>query len=166
LFQSWLKATKQQCFKTVLLKLNKIVIVSVVRNFFQLFASVFGRYMSLLLMATAARKKDQKFWKRICLAADRNKHLSNVDFIVIIISGIFPLLVKLCLCLSLFFTYPVMMFPVVQIIEKRFKPQFSSVAAGVSNLTFFAWIWPRKKGAHILHLVTYFVLSDVCAWIA
>ncbi|XP_078682925.1 uncharacterized protein LOC144917117 isoform X1 [Branchiostoma floridae x Branchiostoma belcheri] len=33
--------------------------------------------------------------------------------------GIFPLLVKGCLCFSLFFTYPVMMFPVVQILEKK-----------------------------------------------
>ena len=48
-------------------------------------------------------------------------------------SGVFPLLVKLCLCLSLFFTYPVMMFPVVQIIEKRFKHLFASTVAGVSK---------------------------------
>lgn len=34
-------------------------------------------------------------------------------------SGIFPFLVKGCLCFSLFFTFPVMMFPVVQILEKR-----------------------------------------------
>ncbi|XP_035681213.1 amino acid transporter AVT3B-like isoform X3 [Branchiostoma floridae] len=33
--------------------------------------------------------------------------------------GVFPLLVKGCLCFSLFFTYPVMMFPVVQILEKK-----------------------------------------------
>ncbi|XP_048589436.1 amino acid transporter AVT3B isoform X2 [Nematostella vectensis] len=33
--------------------------------------------------------------------------------------GIFPLLVKSCLCFSLFFTYPVMMFPVVAILEKK-----------------------------------------------
>ena len=47
-------------------------------------------------------------------------------------SGIFPLLVKMCLCFSLFFTYPVMMFPVVQIIEKRWPAMSSSYIAGVS----------------------------------
>lgn len=36
-------------------------------------------------------------------------------------SGVFPFLVKGCLCFSLFFTYPVMMFPVVQILEKRLE---------------------------------------------
>nr|CAB3266252.1 proton-coupled amino acid transporter 3 [Phallusia mammillata] len=45
-------------------------------------------------------------------------------------AGIFPLLVKMCLCFSLFFTYPVMMFPVVQILEKRCKGTFSSYIAG------------------------------------
>nr|XP_039250430.1 amino acid transporter AVT3B-like [Styela clava] len=34
-------------------------------------------------------------------------------------TGIFPFLVKGCLCFSLFFTFPVMMFPVIQILEKR-----------------------------------------------
>ena len=38
----------------------------------------------------------------------------------------------MCLCFSLFFTYPVMMFPVVQIIEKRTNNIFSSYMAGVS----------------------------------
>ncbi|XP_003388735.3 PREDICTED: amino acid transporter ANT1-like [Amphimedon queenslandica] len=33
--------------------------------------------------------------------------------------GPFPLIVKSCLCLSLFFTYPMMMFPVSEILEKR-----------------------------------------------
>ncbi|XP_071786966.1 uncharacterized protein [Asterias amurensis] len=36
--------------------------------------------------------------------------------------GILPELVKSCLCFSLFFTYPVMMFPVVSIIESRLMP--------------------------------------------
>lgn len=36
-------------------------------------------------------------------------------------SGIFPFLVKSCLCFSLFFTFPVMMFPVIQILEKRWN---------------------------------------------
>ncbi|CAK8697537.1 unnamed protein product [Clavelina lepadiformis] len=44
--------------------------------------------------------------------------------------GVFPLLVKMCLCFSLFFTYPVMMFPVIQIIEKRCGSTFSSFMAG------------------------------------
>jgi len=35
--------------------------------------------------------------------------------------GLFPALVKMFLCFSLFFTYPVMMFPVIQIIQKRSK---------------------------------------------
>jgi proton-coupled amino acid transporter len=34
--------------------------------------------------------------------------------------GLFPHLVKACLCFSLFFTYPVMMFPVVQLLEDKF----------------------------------------------
>lgn len=33
--------------------------------------------------------------------------------------GVFPMLVKLFLCFSLFFTYPVMMFPVIQILQKK-----------------------------------------------
>jgi len=33
--------------------------------------------------------------------------------------GVFPALVKMFLCFSLFFTYPVMMFPTIQIIQKR-----------------------------------------------
>ncbi|XP_077984384.1 uncharacterized protein LOC144439017 [Glandiceps talaboti] len=37
-------------------------------------------------------------------------------------SGVFPFIVKSCLCFSLFFTYPVMMFPVVRILEKKFLP--------------------------------------------
>ncbi|XP_072040988.1 uncharacterized protein [Amphiura filiformis] len=36
--------------------------------------------------------------------------------------GIFPLLVKSCLCFSLFFTYPVMMFPVNNILERTLIP--------------------------------------------
>ena len=35
--------------------------------------------------------------------------------------GIFPGMVKSCLCFSLFFTFPIMMFPVVETIERRFK---------------------------------------------
>ncbi|XP_078496034.1 LOW QUALITY PROTEIN: uncharacterized protein LOC100183303 [Ciona intestinalis] len=44
--------------------------------------------------------------------------------------GIFPLLVKLCLCCSLFFTYPVMMFPVIQILQKKWKPMATSMLLG------------------------------------
>lgn len=36
-------------------------------------------------------------------------------------AGIFPGIVKACLCFSLFFTFPIMMFPVVETIERRFK---------------------------------------------
>ncbi|XP_065831286.1 uncharacterized protein [Oscarella lobularis] len=47
-------------------------------------------------------------------------------------SGPFPLIVKLCLSFSLFFTYPVMMFPVVRIIElKMFGDPQSSGHAGI-----------------------------------
>ncbi|XP_013395814.1 amino acid transporter AVT3B isoform X1 [Lingula anatina] len=35
----------------------------------------------------------------------------------------FAIVVKSCLCLALFFTYPVMMFPVMNILEKRFLPK-------------------------------------------
>ena len=35
--------------------------------------------------------------------------------------GVFPGLVKACLCFSLFFTFPIMMFPVVETIERRMK---------------------------------------------
>jgi len=35
--------------------------------------------------------------------------------------GVFPGMVKSCLCFSLFFTFPIMMFPVVETIERRFK---------------------------------------------
>ncbi|XP_006819511.1 uncharacterized protein LOC102806055 [Saccoglossus kowalevskii] len=37
-------------------------------------------------------------------------------------AGLFPILVKTCLCFSLYFTYPVMMFPVVKLLEKRLLP--------------------------------------------
>lgn len=36
--------------------------------------------------------------------------------------GPFPAVVQLCLCFSLFFTYPIMMFPVVLLLEKKFLP--------------------------------------------
>ncbi|PFX16353.1 amino acid transporter AVT3C-like isoform X1 [Stylophora pistillata] len=36
--------------------------------------------------------------------------------------GPFPAVVQLCLCFSLFFTYPIMMFPVVLLLEKKLLP--------------------------------------------
>jgi len=36
--------------------------------------------------------------------------------------GHFPEVVQLCLCFSLFFTYPIMMFPVVLLLEKKLLP--------------------------------------------
>ena len=36
----------------------------------------------------------------------------------------FALLVKLCLCVSLFFTYPVMLFPVTALIRQRLQHSF------------------------------------------
>ncbi|KAK2567880.1 Amino acid transporter AVT3C [Acropora cervicornis] len=38
------------------------------------------------------------------------------------LSGPFPEIVQLCLCFSLFFTYPIMMFPVVLLLERKFLP--------------------------------------------
>lgn len=43
--------------------------------------------------------------------------------------GIFPLLVKGCLCFSLFFTYPVMMLPVSTILDKAFNTQSKSMTS-------------------------------------
>lgn len=37
-------------------------------------------------------------------------------------AGPFPEIVQLCLCFSLFFTYPIMMFPVVLLLERKFLP--------------------------------------------
>ncbi|XP_068701699.1 uncharacterized protein [Montipora capricornis] len=37
-------------------------------------------------------------------------------------AGPFPKVVQLCLCFSLFFTYPIMMFPVVLLLERKFLP--------------------------------------------
>lgn len=37
-------------------------------------------------------------------------------------SGPFPAVVQFCLCFSLFFTYPIMMFPVVLLLEKKLLP--------------------------------------------
>lgn len=34
----------------------------------------------------------------------------------------FAILVKVCLCLGLFFTYPIMMFPVIELLEKKLLP--------------------------------------------
>lgn len=42
----------------------------------------------------------------------------------------FAMVVKSCLCLSLFFTYPLMMFPVVTIIEKRLPASFLTTSRG------------------------------------
>jgi proton-coupled amino acid transporter len=36
-------------------------------------------------------------------------------------AGVFPGIVKACLCFSLFFTFPIMMFPVVETMERRLK---------------------------------------------
>lgn len=41
----------------------------------------------------------------------------------------FAILVKVCLCFSLFFTYPIMLFPVTSILEKKMEITSSSVAA-------------------------------------
>merc|ERR1712226_489553 len=41
--------------------------------------------------------------------------------------SIFPHLVKMCLCFSLVFTYPMMMFPVVQLLEAKFLPEHSNL---------------------------------------
>jgi hypothetical protein len=43
--------------------------------------------------------------------------------------GIFPMLVKGCLCFSLFFTYPVMMLPVSNILDKAFGTQSKSMTS-------------------------------------
>lgn len=43
--------------------------------------------------------------------------------------GIFPMLVKGCLCFSLFFTYPVMMLPVSTILDKAFGTQSKSMTS-------------------------------------
>lgn len=45
-------------------------------------------------------------------------------------NGVFPFLVRGCLCFSLFFTFPVMMFPIIQILEKRLKMEYSSWMKG------------------------------------
>jgi len=41
----------------------------------------------------------------------------------------FAILVKICLCFSLFFTYPIMLFPVTSILEKKMEISQSSSAA-------------------------------------
>ena len=39
----------------------------------------------------------------------------------------FGMLVKSCLCLGIFFTYPVMMFPVIKILEAYLLPDLSLI---------------------------------------
>ena len=46
----------------------------------------------------------------------------HMYFVFVYILGLFPLLVKTCLCFSLFFTYPIMMFPVLKIMEDKLLP--------------------------------------------
>jgi len=41
----------------------------------------------------------------------------------------FAILVKVCLCISLFFTYPIMLFPVFSILEKKFSISSSTLLA-------------------------------------
>ncbi|XP_063729407.1 uncharacterized protein LOC134857014 isoform X2 [Symsagittifera roscoffensis] len=47
--------------------------------------------------------------------------------------SISPLLVKACLCFSLIFTYPMMMFPVVQLLEAKLLPEHSQLSATRSS---------------------------------
>ncbi|XP_075240567.1 uncharacterized protein LOC142336005 [Convolutriloba macropyga] len=49
--------------------------------------------------------------------------------------SLFPHLVKVCLCFSLVFTYPMMMFPVVQLLESKFLPEYSSLSNSTSSPT-------------------------------
>jgi len=46
----------------------------------------------------------------------------------------FAILVKICLCFSLFFTYPIMLFPVTSILEKRLEVVQGSKAAKLMRL--------------------------------
>ncbi|RDD39475.1 Amino acid transporter ANTL1 [Trichoplax sp. H2] len=45
--------------------------------------------------------------------------------------GVMPLTVKICLCFALFFTYPMMMFPVIHILEEKFLVRNNSTSAGL-----------------------------------
>merc|ERR1719402_2168741 len=46
----------------------------------------------------------------------------------------FAILVKICLCFSLFFTYPIMLFPVTSILEKKLEVVQGSKAAKLMRL--------------------------------
>jgi len=46
----------------------------------------------------------------------------------------FAILVKICLCFSLFFTYPIMLFPVTSILEKKLEITSGSMAAKMLRL--------------------------------
>ncbi|XP_062513793.1 uncharacterized protein LOC134189515 [Corticium candelabrum] len=48
--------------------------------------------------------------------------------------GVFPLLVKSCLCFSLFFTYPVMMFPVTRMLDIKLGIDSNSNSSGNSPI--------------------------------
>jgi len=47
----------------------------------------------------------------------------------------FAILVKVCLCISLFFTYPIMLFPVFSILEKKMSVSSSTVLSKFVRLT-------------------------------
>ena len=49
----------------------------------------------------------------------------------------FAVLVKVCLCISLFFTYPIMLFPVFSILEKKMSISPSTVLAKFIRLSLF-----------------------------
>lgn len=63
--------------------------------------------------------------------------------------GPMPLTVKGCLCFSLFFTYPVMLFPVIEILERRLGTQ-SSIMKG--NLL--------RAGMVLISVVTVTIITD------
>ena len=52
--------------------------------------------------------------------------------------GVFPTLIKSCLCFSLYFTFPIMMFPVSTLLEKQLsKTRTITYFKGVSTCPSF-----------------------------
>jgi len=64
-------------------------------------------------------------------------------------AGPMPLTVKGCLCFSLFFTYPVMLFPVVEIIERRMGIQGSVMKGNI-----------LRAGLVLITIVTVCIITD------
>lgn len=64
-------------------------------------------------------------------------------------AGRMPLTVKGCLCFSLFFTYPVMLFPVVEILERRLGTQSSMLKGNM-----------LRAGMVLITVVTVTIITD------